>query len=257
MIKLFFKKIFVLSLLLIVTSPLSATTAEPQTTSVEGLKLVLHPGYSVILPEGYSQKDLDAAFCNACSIYDGKEPKRVHWLLSKKADVNAICDGITPLYTAVQSCEFSKSAKLELVKLLLAAKANVNVADHGMQFTPLHWAALNNHAEMVSLLVLNEANVNATDYNGETPLHKATLVIKEINSDSSDSDGSDSDNEETRRGNNINIIRSLITAKANIGATDHSGKTALAFAKAYHFRDVDHYQNIINILETTISNESV
>lgn len=51
--------------------------------------------------------------------------------------------------------------------------ANVNEANPGNGWTPLHVAAANGHPKMCETLIENGANVNATDVNGMTPLHLA------------------------------------------------------------------------------------
>jgi ankyrin repeat protein len=61
---------------------------------------------------------------------------------------------------------------LEVVKLLLANKADVNVRDrHGD--TPLHYAAATGDIQLVRLLLASKAEINAMDRDGSTPLHLA------------------------------------------------------------------------------------
>ena len=62
----------------------------------------------------------------------------------------------------------------DVVELLLANKADVNVKDNG-GYTPLHWAALGEQKDMAELLLASKADVNAWDSNGETPLHWAAV----------------------------------------------------------------------------------
>jgi ankyrin repeat protein len=61
---------------------------------------------------------------------------------------------------------------LELAKLLLANKADVNVKD-GHGDTPLHYAAATGDINLVSLLLAYKANINTKDRDGSTPLHLA------------------------------------------------------------------------------------
>ena len=58
----------------------------------------------------------------------------------------------------------------EVIKLLLAAHANIDVRDKD-QSTPLHWAAANGHIEAVKLLITAHANIEAQDNDQCTPLH--------------------------------------------------------------------------------------
>jgi ankyrin repeat protein len=60
--------------------------------------------------------------------------------------------------------------KLDCVKVLLAAGADVKVTDKNLQRTPLHCAAGWSTLEMVEFLVGNGADINAMTVKGDTPL---------------------------------------------------------------------------------------
>ena len=82
-------------------------------------------------------------------------------LVSKKSRT-----GDTPLHVAAMN------GRTEVVKLLLAGKADVNARnDYGV--TPLHNAAGNGLTEVVALLLAGGADVNAKDEFGQTPLKMA------------------------------------------------------------------------------------
>jgi ankyrin repeat protein len=102
----------------------------------------------------------------------------VRLLLAANANVDAPCtsDGATPLLMA------SYRGHTEIVKLLLAADPNVNAAnDNG--FTPLWMASQEGHTEIVRLLLAANAGVDIADTDGRTPLcmpsqHGHTEVVK-------------------------------------------------------------------------------
>ena len=48
----------------------------------------------------------------------------------------------------------------------------MNTGDFG-DMTPLHFAVLNDDAQIAKLLIDNGANLDATDFEGNTPLHYA------------------------------------------------------------------------------------
>jgi ankyrin repeat protein len=56
---------------------------------------------------------------------------------------------------------------------LVEAGANVNEANPGNGWTPLHAAAANGHTRMVETLIEQGADINAQDLAGSTPLHLA------------------------------------------------------------------------------------
>jgi ankyrin repeat protein len=94
-------------------------------------------------------------------------------LLQKGANINARDQyGCTPLLLTVYGFQ------TEIVKLLAASGANVNLGDNGGR-TPLHQAACASPTEIVVILLKNGANPNAQDRNGVTPLHEAARTADE------------------------------------------------------------------------------
>jgi ankyrin repeat protein len=63
------------------------------------------------------------------------------------------------------------------VELLLAGGAYPNVADHA-GWTPLHFAAQNNDAEIATLLLQHGASVSDRDEHGNTPLFRAAFSYR-------------------------------------------------------------------------------
>jgi len=91
--------------------------------------------------------------------------------LAVGTDVNAK-DNLryTPLHVAAQQ---GHDRCKEIVELLIAAGADVNVKDGQGGLTPLHTAIRNSNKEIVELLIANGADVNAKDGGELTPLHHA------------------------------------------------------------------------------------
>jgi ankyrin repeat protein len=76
--------------------------------------------------------------------------------------------GNTPLHWAAET------GRLDLAKLLLEYKADVNAKNQASQ-TPLYFAARANQIELARFLFAREAKINARDTSGHTPLYEATL----------------------------------------------------------------------------------
>ena len=111
-----------------------------------------------------AQEKLDTA------LFDAVRKKRIPLiarLISQGADVNAMRDGLSPLYWAVMH------SSIELVACLLAHGANPNIAGpYGNM--PLHEAALNltpTKLKIADVLLIAGAQVNAQNDLGQTPLH--------------------------------------------------------------------------------------
>lgn len=90
-------------------------------------------------------------------------------LISPATEVDARnAEGETALMVA------AGSGNLELVKLLVARKAQVNRAG----WTPLHYAAGNGHQAVVEYLLEHSAYIDAASENGTTPLMLAARQMK-------------------------------------------------------------------------------
>jgi ankyrin repeat protein len=130
-------------------------------------------------------------------------------LLREHADVNAPQrDGATALHWAAHWDD------LETARLLLAAGASADVADH-YGVTPLGLACANGSTAMVDTLLKARANPNAVQASGETPLMIAA------------------------RTGTLAVVQSLIAAGAAVNAKEPSqGQTALMWAVSQQHRDV-------------------
>lgn len=75
-------------------------------------------------------------------------------------------DGRTPLMHAI----LDDDADASVIKLLIARGSNVNVADRGQRWTPLHFAARDANEEIVQALLDAGASVDTPNIFGSTPL---------------------------------------------------------------------------------------
>jgi ankyrin repeat protein len=98
--------------------------------------------------------------------------ERVKELLTAGADVNAgNATGWMPLGAAV--CSASKPAYIEIVQLLLAAGAKMNVSQGYGGWTLLHTAAASGSCGLVQLLLEAGAEIDRAALCRTTPLHAA------------------------------------------------------------------------------------
>jgi hypothetical protein len=119
---------------------------------------------------------------------DGNKPlieaiEEQHWavarlLLEYKAEVNIRCYSQTPLVKA------SFHGQIELVRILLARGANINLVDANAD-SPLITAIHFRHWDIVKLLLTHKPNVNHVSFDGETALTAAAFqghleTVKEL-----------------------------------------------------------------------------
>jgi uncharacterized protein len=131
----------------------------------------------------------------------------VRTLLAAGADVNAASgDGLTPLHVAAEA------GRLDVVKVLLDAKATVDSRTRIGQYTPLHLAAGNARTDVVQALLAAGANAKlATTNSGVTALHMAARVA-----------------------NGEGAVRALLASGVDVDARElSSGQTPLMFAAGY------------------------
>ena len=149
-----------------------------------------------------SSATLDPAALATAALSGNLEQVRL--LLAKGADPNAGGKGHT-LNEAVRGC--TRHDNTEVVRALLDAGADPR--QHGDDnYTPLHRANLCPPA-VTRLLLEHGADVNASSINGWTAIMGAAF------------DG------------NIEIVRMLIAAGANVNARDDAGKTVLQYAQQH------------------------
>ncbi len=104
----------------------------------------------------------------------GNAPDAVEPLLSAGADIDARADDGTGVMTQCVFGVLYKGYPMELAELLVS---RVSDADEAMSapdaisgYTPVFWAARENHEQLVRLLVEHGADVNAAAKDGKTPL---------------------------------------------------------------------------------------
>ena len=118
-------------------------------------------------------------------------------------DINTRIGGITPLYRA------SYGGKIEIVRALIEAGADVNIERDINRGTPLHIACFRGHLDIVRALIEAGADVNvASDTQNDTPLQIASF------------------------NGHIDLVRALIAAGADINAVGPNNITALSLAKS-------------------------
>jgi ankyrin repeat protein len=116
--------------------------------------------------------------------------------------------GNTPLHWAAHN------GHMDVARLLLASRADVNAVGGPVRDTPLHYATLNGHMDVAQLLLANKADVAAKNNYGYTPLHRAA--------------------EE----GNKNLAELLLASKAEVNAKDNHGLTPLYLALGHGHKDV-------------------
>lgn len=134
----------------------------------------------------------DAELLRAVNLED---PALVQAALAKGANPNQIA-GDRPLLT-----QAAQNGKTEIVKALLAAKANADQTSPGFPDTPLIRAVENGHAETVQALLGAKANPNAKNESGETALVLAT------------------------RGDKTETVRALVEAGADVTSIPEDGES--------------------------------
>jgi hypothetical protein len=149
-------------------------------------------------------------YCNPLkNAVDEGHLEIVKVLIAAGADVNAINEigGFPPLYLAVLQ------GYLDIVKVLIAAGADVNAKGGGYNCpeSVLHRAVIEGRLEIAqALLEADGIDVNAEGgYGGETALQRAVI------------------------GGNVDIVKALIDAGADVNAKNKEGKAALSLAASY------------------------
>lgn len=151
--------------------------------NLEMCKLLLTAGADVNSSDWFNDPVLYASV-------DTGEIAIVQFLLSSGANINAVGGETKTALHKAASCKFQQiivggsvdksditalDLGMEILRLLLAAGANVNAANYGGD-TALHIAASAGLSEVVGLLLESGALIEAIDHNHSTALHNATAA---------------------------------------------------------------------------------
>jgi ankyrin repeat protein len=220
-------------------SPDSADTlAEPKTADLfEAAKLGNNNDVKFYLrkdPEALNRSDANGMFPIHLAAIAGHS-KVLTTLLQAGADANA-------QHTRVQATPLQYAATgghVDAARVLLDAKANVNATDIDGR-TPLMWAATSGQAQVAKLLLEHGADANQTNEAGMSPIHLAAnkghaQVLKVLLQAGADVNSPHPGNQATplqdaAMGGYVEAARVLIDAKANLNATDSTGRTPLMWA---------------------------
>eukprot|EP00913_Durusdinium_trenchii_P027844 g26108.t1 len=104
--------------------------------------------------------------------------------------------------TALHAAAAAEEGNAQIVELLLAARATVNLQDKEGN-APLHAAAEEGNSQIVELLLATGATVNLQDKKGEAPLHKAA------------------------RSDSPRIVELLLATAATVNLQDEEGRASL------------------------------
>jgi len=97
-----------------------------------------------------------------------------YFLTSPDIEVNAIDDTLkTALHHAAKKARSQDGVQVQIVQLLIDAKAHVEARDHN-GCTALMFASVNGELSVVQALVETRANINIRDFEGHTPLAYAS-----------------------------------------------------------------------------------
>ena len=187
---------------------------------------------------------------------DNNNMEMVKLLLSYGADIDYQgFRGRTALFCAL---EYNRKENIEMVKLLIKNKADVNIAydgDYENEETPLMYAAMEGYKETVKILIENKALVNKRNRNNVNALIYAYMYGHEDIADILLQNGSDSLdkslkvcnlNKETLLSYDVPLItaavystnevflQKLIDNGANVNYKNYDEKTALIEAASYN-----------------------
>eukprot|EP00397_Hematodinium_sp_SG-2012_P003037 GEMP01003045.1.p1 GENE.GEMP01003045.1~~GEMP01003045.1.p1 ORF type:complete len:881 (+),score=178.89 GEMP01003045.1:71-2713(+) len=221
-----------------------------QNNHVDIVRLLIANNGDVSAPDAQNQTPLMRALSTTAALH--QEVTSTSWpnsvvsvLLDNGADVNrcAIAVAMTPLMRAVEANNAS------LVEALIAAHASVNMVD-GVGDFPLLCAVENRHASLIATLTSHGAHVNRENLRDVlTPLNVAcsmndnTALVAQLLQCQADVNLSAGKHTFTPimlavEINNIDVVKMLIDAKADVNKGTRYGYSPLSLALRWHRVDI-------------------
>ena len=125
----------------------------------------------VLVGCGKSQQELNNELIRAL---DGGKLWRVKKAVDRGAEVNIYKTDKLSLKSGILG-KAAKDRHLEIVQFLLESGADVHPEKAPEGFLPIHFAAMGGNEKIVKLLIASKSDVNLADDDGNTVLHFATL----------------------------------------------------------------------------------
>ncbi|PTY40331.1 ankyrin repeat domain-containing protein [Brachyspira hampsonii] len=200
---------------------------------------------------------------------DNNNMEMVKLLLSYGADIDYQgFRGRTALFCAL---EYNRKENIEMVKLLIKNKADVNIAydgDNENEETPLMYAAMKGYKETVKILIANKADINKKNSNNANALIYAYMFGHDDIADTLLQNGSDSLdkslkvcrlNQSTLLSSNVPLINTVVYSTNEVFLQKLIDNCADVNYKTYDFRtalvEAAEYNNI-NAVKVLLKNNA-
>ena len=208
---------------------------------IECVKFLLSEGADV-----HAKNDRGETPLHVAAVRPGNAEVRttISLLFSKGADANAKDnEGNTPLLRTSKSGFYGQQG-VSVARELIYCGADVNAKDKD-GLTPLFWTVSRMDMEVTKLLIDNDADVNVTNKNGNTLLSlamasgRSPLIRYLLSVGAGDTEQGYRSRDNFNRTplhlmvDDINAVKRLVAAGADIHATDNAGRTPLHAAVSW------------------------